>query len=93
MRSTGPVLAIGAITVVNQVGFQENPIDWRVPIATGMAAMLFGLAEKAAGDVIVDLAYLALVASLFVPIGDNPAPIEVAAAYFGFGPHKIVKKF
>lgn len=93
MRSTGPVLAIGAITVINQVGFQEKPIDWKVPIATGIAATLFALAEKAAGDTVVDLAYLALVVSLFVPIGGNPAPIEVAAAYFGFGPHKIVEKF
>lgn len=93
MRSTGPILAIGAITIVNQVGFQENKMDWKIPVATGIAATLAALAEKAVGDLVVDIAYLALVATLFVPIGDNPAPIEVAAAYFGFGPHKIVKKF
>lgn len=77
MRSTGPILAVGAITVVNQSIVNGQPIDWRVPIATGIAAGLFGLAEKAAGDFVVGLSWIALVAVLFARLTPGvPSPAE-----------------
>jgi hypothetical protein len=75
--TTGPILAIGAITVANNVIVNNKPIDWRVPIATGIAAGMFALAEKAWRDGAVMLAYVGLVTILFVRVDPKtPAPVE-----------------
>lgn len=83
MRSTGPILAIGAITLANQSIVNAKPIDWRVPIATGIAAGMFTLAEKAMGDVAVGLAWLALVGVIFGRIDKTiPSPAEGFAKWW-----------
>lgn len=77
MKSTGPILAIGAITVANQSVLGSEPFDVRVLIATGLSAGLFALMEKGVGDVAVGLAWLALVGVVFVRLRPGtPAPIE-----------------
>lgn len=82
-KSTGVILAIGAVTLVNESIFQDRPIDWRVPIATGFAAGIFALMERGWESGAVGLAWLALMATLFVRIKpDQPAPIETALAYW-----------
>ena len=43
-QTTGPILAVGAVTVANNVIFHDEPMDWRVPVATGLAAIGFLLA-------------------------------------------------
>ncbi|MES2211433.1 MAG: hypothetical protein V4515_14815 [Chloroflexota bacterium] len=84
--STGPILAIGAVTVANDVLFHRRSIDWRVPIATCGAAILFGFLEKPLGPVAAALAWASLVTSLFVPAkGDKDPPITAAAKYFTQG--------
>ncbi len=83
MRSTGPILTIGAITVFNQSIVHDEPFDWRVIIATGFTAAAFGLAEKAMPDAATALAWVALVTVLFVRT--NPrveSPIESAFAWW-----------
>lgn len=77
MRTTGPVLAIGAITLGNNVIFNGKPFDWRVPIATGIAAGAFALAEKAWPEGAVALAWMALVTILVTRVDPNvPSPVE-----------------
>lgn len=77
MRSTGPVLAIGAITMANNVLFNDKPFDWRVPVATGIAAGAFSLAEKAWPEGAVALAWMALVTILITRIDPKvPSPVE-----------------
>jgi hypothetical protein len=77
MRTTGPVLAIGAITMANANLLHGKPIDYRVPIATGIAAGAFALAEKAYEPLAVGLAWVALVAVLFVRLTPGvPSPVE-----------------
>lgn len=77
MRTTGPILAIGGITLVNQSVIHDKPVDWRVPIAAGLAAGLFGLFEKAWEDAAVGVAYVALVTMLFTRTQkDVPSPVE-----------------
>lgn len=77
MRSTGPILAVGAITVANQSLINDEPIDWKVPIATGVAVGIFALLEKALPDIAVKVAWLALVSVLFVRIKPGtPSPTE-----------------
>lgn len=82
-KSTGPILAVGGITIATQVISDNQSIDWRVPIATGFAAALFALAEKAWPEGAVMLSYVALVTVLFVRIDPKtPAPAEKFAKIF-----------
>lgn len=82
MKSTGPILAIGAITLANMTVFNRMPLDPRVPIATLVAAGLFGLAEKAYAPAAVGAAYVALATTVFVPVGGAPAPVQSAQAWW-----------
>lgn len=82
-ESTGPVLAIGAITLANRVVFNGRPMDWKLPIGTGIAAVLFAGAERAVGRGAVYVAYLALVTIVFARVDPKvPAPAETALDWF-----------
>lgn len=81
--STGPILAVGALTVANRTVFNGQPMDWRVPIGTAIAAVLFAGAERAVGQTAVRLAYLALITTVFVRVDPAvPAPAESALRWF-----------
>lgn len=76
-RTTGPILAVGAITLANKSIIHGDPVDWRIPVATGITAGVFALGERAWQDGAVLLAWLALVAVLFVRIDPRQkAPVE-----------------
>jgi hypothetical protein len=86
-KSTGPILAIGGITMANQILFQDLDFDWRVPVATGITAGMFALAERAFPQATVGLAWLALVTLLFTRTNPNvPAPVETLNGFFRKGP-------
>lgn len=81
--STGPILAIGTLTLTNRVIFNAKPMDWKVPVATGIAAVLFAGAERAVGRIAVQVAYLALITTVFVRIDPKtPSPAESALKWF-----------
>lgn len=85
-RTTGPILAIGVITVTNQSVVNNRPIDWRVPLATGVAAGVFSLAEKGWESGAVGLAWLALVTVVFARLQPGvPAPAESALQWWNQG--------
>jgi Na+-translocating ferredoxin:NAD+ oxidoreductase RnfD subunit len=76
-KTTGPILAIGGITMASQVLIDKKPPDWRVPVATAVAAGLFALAEKGWPEGAILLSYTALVTILFVRVDPKtPAPAE-----------------
>jgi hypothetical protein len=78
-QSTGPILAIGGITLANKSLLKKppDPFDWRIAVATGVSAGLFALLEKGWQRGAVSLAYLALVTILFVRVDPKtPAPME-----------------
>lgn len=78
-QSTGIILAIGGITLANEVIFNDREMDWRIPIATGIAALTFTGIEKANAQAAVGLAYVALVAVLFTRVNPKvPSPTESA---------------
>lgn len=82
-ESTGPVIAIGVITMVNRSIFNGKTVDWRVPIATGIAVSLFSLLEKAWGGGAKMLAYTALVAVVLTRVDPSvPSPAESALSWF-----------
>lgn len=76
-RSTGPILAVGAVTIANRVLFNSREMDWRIPIATGAAAMFFAMAEKPLPDVVPALAWLTLATVMLTRIDPAvPSPAE-----------------
>lgn len=78
-RSTGVILAIGGVTTANRVVFNEEDMDWRIAIGTGIAALAFAGLEKVNEQAAVGLAYVALVAVLFTRIDPGvPSPTESA---------------
>jgi predicted membrane-bound dolichyl-phosphate-mannose-protein mannosyltransferase len=82
-ESTGPILAVGGITLANRVVFNDRPMDWRIPIATAIAALLFSGAEKAVGRTAVGVAYLALITTVFARVDPAvPSPAESARRWF-----------
>jgi len=76
-RSTGPILAVGAITFGNSVILSGKPPDLRIPIATAIAAGMFALIEKGWEQAAVMLSWTALVTVLFVRVDPGvPSPVE-----------------
>lgn len=81
--TTGPVLAIGAITMANRSVFNGRPVDWKVPVATLIAAGLFSLAERGLGDAAVGIAWLALATVVLTRVDPTvPSPAESAVKWF-----------
>lgn len=85
-RSTGPILAIGAITVANQTVLNRQPLDLRVVVGTAGAAMVFALVEKASPELALGLAYIGLVTILFARVDPKvPSPAESALKWWEGG--------
>jgi len=77
--STGPILAVGAITMANQTIFNGKPPDIRVAIGTGIAAAVFALGERVAPDAIPLLAWVALATVVLARVDPSiPSPAESA---------------
>lgn len=81
--TTGPVLAAGVITVANLVVFNEEEMDWRIPVATTMLAGGFYLLERAIGDTAEMLAWGLVLTTLFTRVDpDVPSPVESAVRWW-----------
>lgn len=84
--TTGPVLATGAITIVNRTVFNGEPMDWRVPIATGFLVIAFSGAERVWPQGAQILAWTGLVTLLLTRIDpDVPSPVESAVNWWQEG--------
>jgi hypothetical protein len=84
--TTGVVLATGGLTMLNTTVFNGQPLDWRVPIATGVAAVGFSLAERAWKDGAVILAWSAFLTVLLTRVNSKvPSPVETAARVLNYG--------
>jgi hypothetical protein len=85
-RSTGPILAAGAITMANQSLLNGQPVNIRVALATGAAAGMLGLLEQPLPDFAVAVAWLALATVLLVRVDPkNPSPVESFARWWQEG--------
>lgn len=88
-KTTGPILALGTITIVNKSVFHDEPMDWRVPIATGLAAVGFSLAERAWPVGAEILAWTALLTVLLTRTDPKiPSPTESALSWWNEGATK-----
>lgn len=85
-RTVGPILATGALTIVNQTVFHDKRMDWRIPIATGLATIGFGLVERATPQLAVVLAWTTLLTVLLTRTDPTiPSPVESAAEWWKKG--------
>jgi len=88
-RSTGIVLAIGAVTLANEAIFapmagHKVDVNWRVVPATLGLALALGALEKIAPDFAVGLAWLALITAVAIPLGNAPTPLDNATKALGY---------
>lgn len=87
--TTGVILATGGLTMLNQSVFNGQPIDWRVPIATGIATVGFNLMERAWKQGAVILAWSTFMTVLLTRVNkDTPSPVETAARVLNYGGKK-----
>ena len=81
-KSTGPMLAVGGLTMANQSIAHDRPVDWRIPVATGLAIGVLALIERASEPLALGLAYTALITVLFVRVDPKtPTVLESLAAW------------
>ncbi len=71
-ESTVPLLAAGGIVLADHVLIKGQGVDWKIPIATGLAIGIFALAEPVAPDAVKWLSYLVLVGALLGKDGNSP---------------------
>lgn len=82
-KTIGPVLATGAVTVINQSVFNGQPVNWRIPIATALAAGAFSLVERPAPAVAQIFAWTMLLTVLLTRVDPNvPSPTESALKWW-----------
>lgn len=82
-KTTGPILATGLITIVNGTVFNGKPMDWRVPLATGLAAVGFSLGEKVWEEGVDILAWTVLATVLLTRTDPAvPSPTESALRWW-----------
>jgi hypothetical protein len=85
-QTIGPILATGTATVINRTVFNGKPMDWRVPIATGLAAVGFSLLERAAPRFAVVLAWTTFLSVMLTRLDPTvPSPVESAYAWWKKG--------
>lgn len=81
--TTGPVLATGAVTILNRSVFHDQPMDWRIPVATGLAALGFGLFERVSPQIASILAWTAFATIMLTRTDPKvPSPVESALTWW-----------
>lgn len=82
-QTTGPILALGGVTIFNSMILNGRDFDVRVPIATGIAAAAFGLLEQGWPKGARALAWMALISVLIARVQPGvPSPVESIAAWW-----------
>jgi len=86
-QTIGPILATGALTMANESLFHGKPVDWRIPVATGLAALGFAAFEQVWPAGARMLAYTVLVTVVVTRVNPSvPSPIESAATWWHSNP-------
>lgn len=81
-QSTGPAVAIGAVTLFNEVILNGQPFNWRIPVATGFVAIGLAGLEHLSSQLAVGIAWLGLLAVVFTRVNPKiPAPAESLVAF------------
>jgi len=96
-RSTGIILAAGAITLANEAVFAplasggsiSAHFNWRIIPATAGAALALAGLEHLSEQFAVGVAWIALVTVLFAKLGNAEPPLVNAANMLGYNVGKV----
>jgi hypothetical protein len=87
-ESTGIMLAVGAISFGNEWLLEHKPPDFKIPLATAIAALVLAGAEHVQKDLAVGIAWIALITVIFAPVGSTNSPVTNLLSATGFGNEK-----
>ena len=88
--STGIILAAGGITTLNE--FLHHQFNWKVPIATLGAAVVFAGLEKLSQPAAVGIASIALITVLIGGVTPGiPSPLSQILSFLNSGKGQAVK--
>ena len=88
-RTTGPVLALGAVTIFNESVIHNQPFNWKLPIATGLLAGGMALVEKVSPPLALGLVWISFAAVLLTRVNPSvPSPTESFVAWWNTGKTK-----
>jgi len=82
--STGPVLAVGAISFANGWVLNNQPPDFKILLGTAIAAGGLALFEHVSRELAVGIAWIALVTVIFTRQKGKPSPAENLLKVSGF---------
>lgn len=96
-KSTGIILAAGAITLANEAVFAplatggniSSHFNWRIIPATAGAALALSGLEHLSEQFAVGVAWIALVTVLFAKLGNAQPPLVNAANMLGYKVGKV----
>ncbi len=96
-RSTGIILAAGAVTLANEAVFAplasggsiSAHFNWRILPATAGAALALAGLEHLSEQFAVGVAWIALVTVLFAKLGNAEPPLVNAANMLGYNVGKV----
>jgi hypothetical protein len=84
--STGPVLALGAITMINENVLHNQPVNWKIPVATGVLAGVMVLVERVSATLATGLVWIAVAAVMLTRVNPAvPSPTESFATWWTTG--------
>lgn len=91
-KSTGPILAVGGITLFNKWIGNDEGFDIRIVVGTGIAAGMLALFEHANSELAVGIAWIALVTSLLIKPATGNSAINNLLRLTQQTPVKAVKR-
>jgi hypothetical protein len=83
-QSTGPILAVGAISFTNEWVLNKQPPNFKILLGTAVAAGGLALFEHVSKELAVGVAWIALVTVVLSRQGGKPSPAENLLRVSGF---------
>jgi hypothetical protein len=74
-QSTGIILVAGAISFGNEWLLEHKAPDLKIPLATGIAALMLAGAEHINQEIAVGIAWIALITVILAPVGSTNSPV------------------
>jgi len=83
-QSTGIILVAGAISFGNEWLLEKKAPDFKIPLATLIAALMLTGAEHISQPLAVGVAWIALITVILAPIGSTNSPVTNLLKTTGF---------
>jgi hypothetical protein len=84
-ESTGIILAAGAISFGNEWLLNHKSPDFKILLATGVAALMLAGAEHINQQIAVGIAWIALITVILAPVGSTNSPATNLLRVSGLG--------